>query len=207
VPVFSRDGVNILYVHVPKTGGSPIEQLFANNGFALTELNRDIQPTSLNAFRLCSPQHMHREQLLAIFSVPSFSYVFMTVRNPYDRMKSLFRMRRGQGLKRVFNNFNDWVADTLAAHASRPYLFDNHVRRQVDFRLPRADIFRQEDGYDREWAKMISQKIGVRLEKLSNRREMVSPTDPTHDISMSDTTRALIREAYAADFELFKYKP
>jgi hypothetical protein len=90
--VFSRDHLRVLYVHVPKTGGTSIEFFFDKNGFAVTFVDRG-GAGSIVPMMKCSPQHLHAEQLHAIFHVNRFTYSFMTVRNPIDRLVSEYRMR------------------------------------------------------------------------------------------------------------------
>jgi hypothetical protein len=204
LPIFSRDGVNILYIHVPKTGGTSVEDLFQRNGFAVSYLNRDVRPTSLNVITRCSPQHMCRQQLESIFNLGRFKYIFMTVREPYARLLSTFRMRHANPEKPV--SFDTWAAAALERYASGPFVYDNHIRPQADFHVPRADIFKQEDGYDDVWVQKLAHKTGFTFQNPTMQRQMVSHKSgetPT----MSDATRSLVRYVYAQDFVQFGYKP
>ncbi len=201
VPVFSRDGVDILYIHVPKTGGTSIEYFFEQNGFAVSYLDRGISQPSLNRVRRCSPQHMTRQQLQAIFNPGQFKYVFMTVRNPYARLFSTFQMRHG---KHAEMDFDGWARGTLQQLANSPFIFDNHIRPQVDFFLPRAEVFKQEDGYGPGWIRRMSERTGFDLPRREVWRQMVS--DKVDRAPMSDASKALIAQVYAEDFSKFGYE-
>ena len=179
MPVFSRDGFNILYIHVPKTGGTSVEDFFQRNGFTVSYLDRDIKPGGLNVVRCCSPQHMSRNQLEATFNIGQFKYVFITVRDPYARLISTFRMRHAGPLNTT--NFDAWATKTLERYLDSPYIFDNHIRPQVDFFVPRAEVYKQENGYDAEWVKQISNKIGVKFLHPNMKHQMVSRKDGQED--------------------------
>ncbi len=99
MPIFTKNKIHILYVHIPKTGGSSVEGLFKKNKWQLSYLDKGGKkggkPDSLNSIRQCSPQHMHLEMLQTIFDLEKIDYIFMTVRHPVDRLISEYRMRKG----------------------------------------------------------------------------------------------------------------
>jgi len=201
LPIFSKDGVYVLYIHVPKTGGTAIEDLFARNGFRTDYLARGDTPV-LNAVYRCAPQHLHATQLEAIFNLPRFHYSFVTVRNPYARLISTFRMHHAEPKRPV--KFNDWAVKTLARFAGDPFIFHNHIRPQVDFLLPGAEIFKFEQGYDEAWVGRLSAKIGLPFTAPRMQRVMVSQKEQS-DLMMADDVKAMIGEVYAQDFARLGY--
>lgn len=62
MPVFYRDKLKILCIHMPKTGCTAIELFFEDNGFNTQYLDRD-GPNTVDLIRNCSPQHMTAETL------------------------------------------------------------------------------------------------------------------------------------------------
>ena len=92
MPLFTKQGQAVLYIHVPKTGGTSVEHFFIGNGFAADYMDTG-GPKSLNQFRRCPPQHMHAEQILAVLRPSRCGYVFATVREPLARIVSEYRMR------------------------------------------------------------------------------------------------------------------
>ena len=131
MPVFIKDNMYVLYLHVPKTGGSTIVSFFKRNGFDIKYLDTG-EPGTINKVTHCSPQHLHCADLARIFDFSKFSFIFTTVRNPMNRMKSEYLMRnRG----RVKMGFDDWVDDTLKKYGENNYLFDNHIRPQSAYYL------------------------------------------------------------------------
>lgn len=202
MPVFSRNGVHILYIHVPKTGGTSVEDFFQRNEFVVSYLDRDIKPAGLNVVRRCSPQHMSRHQLEATFNIGQFKYVFMTVRNPYARLISTFRMRHARPGHSV--DFDVWASSALERCSNSPYIFDNHIRPQADFYVARAEIFKQEDGYEANWVKQVSLKTGLKFSFPNMKHQMVSNKEGQKTV-MKDHTKELVKNIYANDFAQFGY--
>lgn len=93
MPVFQRDGKKVLFLHVPKAGGTSIEEFFKKNDWEISFLDRGGD-LSWNKFMKCSPQHMHAEILEKIFKINSFHAIFITVRHPFERIKSEFKWRK-----------------------------------------------------------------------------------------------------------------
>src|SRR6476661_3118822 len=83
----------VLFVHVPKTGGSTIEKLFTESGWAMRwQATRDSAPRLFAHLRV-SPQHYHGALLQELVKPSSFDLTFLVVRDPVARFRSEFAMR------------------------------------------------------------------------------------------------------------------
>src|SRR5690349_24415788 len=110
MPVFVRGAIKVLYIHVPKTGGNAIMKFFASNGFDIEFCDLSSTSDGLNALRTCSPQHYHGELLAKTLRLNSFSYTFMTVRDPVQRLKSEFLWR----VRSPTADSSRWAVETLS---------------------------------------------------------------------------------------------
>ena len=159
MPIFSKEGKSILFVHVPKAGGSSIEAFFELNGFKIAYLDTG-GGDSLNHLTRCSPQHMHADMLKANLNLNAFDYIFMVVRHPFSRLKSEYLMHEEN--RRV--SFRAWVYRIFDSYRVDSYVADNHIRPQSQFYLPGANVFKIEDGLGPEWVRRIQQKVGFEFE-------------------------------------------
>lgn len=201
MPVFIKNGRRVLYVHVPKTGGTTIEMLFERNGFAASFLDRRITQDSLLTVMRCSPQHMHAPMLQCLFSVPSFHFVFMTVRHPVARLVSEYRMlARGNP---ALADFDVWVDTTLGAWPATPFMLDNHIRPQVDFWLPGSTVFKLESGFDSTLIARLASAAGCSFE--DSRLPVQNGSKPGTVIVPSAGSIRRIVDFYHRDFEKFGY--
>lgn len=203
MPVFRGQGKTILYVHVPKTGGTAVESFFNRNGFDV--YFRDTgRLQNLNFVRKCSPQHYNRAILEAIFNFDRFDYIFMTCRDPILRFKSAFLMR-ASGKPNADQNL--WANGVLRKYRADPFVYDNHIRPQSDFYIPGIDVFRQEDGFDEAWAVRLGERIGCDFReppvRKMVRKEMIGRS--AHDVDFDDTVFQKLREFYSNGFILFGY--
>lgn len=169
MPVLHVGTKRILYIHVPKTGGSYVERLLTSYGTVT-----GVRFTPTFGGLPCSPQHFHGELLEHVYSADlrevadPFDYVFMTTRNPLDRMVSEFAYRQAQrriALVRarygVPERFDRWLRSTLRVYRRDPFLLDNHVRPQHEFEAFDPQIFRLEDGLERI-TKALDEVTGLR---------------------------------------------
>ena len=200
MPLFQRDEKSLLYVHVPKTGGTAIEAFFQRNGFAADLLDTG-GPGSFNRVRRCPPQHMEARLLEQVLRPGRCDYVFMTVRDPLARIVSEYRMR-ARGTPKI-PKLPVWFDRAVARLADDPYAFENHLRPQAEFRLKDAEVFRQEDGLDRIVDK-LEQVLGATFEQ--RRMPRAKPHEdvavPQEDI---DAIRTLVRGVYWRDYAVFGY--
>ncbi len=199
MPLFTRQDRSVLYIHVPKTGGTSVEHFLTANGFAAEYLDAG-GAGSLNSYRRCPPQHMHAQQLMAILRPWRCGYVFATVREPLARIVSEYRMRaRTQD---GFPRLPAWVDQSLKRYAEDPYIFENHLRPQVEFIIPGCDVFRQEDGIGAGLVERIEARLDTVLERrtFAHARPLRQVTVPPEDV---DAVRARVRDAYWQDYAAF----
>lgn len=203
--VFRKNGVNLLYVHVPKTGGGTIESVFARSGWTVDLLDEGAGNWSLNHLRQCSPQHMEADLLKRTLRLDRFDGILMTVRDPIRRFQSEYlwhnRPRRNSAVRAPRVEW--WADEVFAQYARDPYVHDNHIRPQAEFLLEGAKVYRYESGM----TGMISQMqadFGVELDPNPPHKHR-SKGYQSSDVELSPRVLARLRDFYAADFRAFGY--
>lgn len=201
MPIFRLAEKNLLFVHVPKAGGTSIERWLSAHATESFHVGNKALPDFP-----CVPQHFHGAILDALFAPGFFDYSFCVVRNPYARLLSEYNYRRVEARRRerllLAGGFAPWLRLTFRRYRASPYVLSNHIRPQVEFPTAGCEVFRLEDqlgalearlgevtgiGFDGPPAKSnVSKKSGAR---------------------MTEVAAELIRGFYAADFERFGYDP
>lgn len=210
MPVLVTATKRILYLHVPKTGGTWVNELLRSYG-SVTGASFGDPGAGLP----CTPQHFHARLVHHLYATDprtaahDFDYVFMTVRDPLARLKSEFRYRvpvdrrlRLQGRWGLPVRFSPWALRVLRAYPRDPFLFDNHLRPQHEFRTFGAEVFRMEDGLDRvrEALDRVTGLQGRASSEVRNPSERVKA-----DLKVSARARAAITAMYREDFRSFGY--
>lgn len=195
VPVIRISDKQVLFIHVPKTGGSSIEARLAQ--FGSVQLGaRDLR-TSFP----CSPQHFHRALLEQLFRASDFDWAFMVVRHPVSRIVSQYQYQtRKRRLLRPALPFSSWLRKALLMRRMNPYLRDNHMRPQHEFEAFGAEVFRYEDGLEAP-LEAFGRAVGVPAEGALDRHKQSAPAN----VEPSTADVRLIRRAYAEDFERYGY--
>jgi hypothetical protein len=204
MPVFYRDNLKVLYIHVPKTGGTAIELFFSDNGFSTAYLDRGQSLSTLNPVRCSSPQHMEAAILSKLFKLSSFDYVFMTVRDPIARILSEYKVHIIH-LQHNIPDVNAWVRDSLIRYNDDPYMFDNHIRPQTEFWLPGADVFKQEDGFGPGWVEAISRRIAYEFRNRTVEIAMKFAGPDAARENLTEESIASLRRFYRLDYAMFGY--
>lgn len=221
MPVITVGTKRILYIHVPKTGGTSIEALLGSYG---GRISSHARPRA--AGLPCTPQHFHGDVLRQVFgftedgvSAHDFDFVFMTVRDPLARMLSEYRHQRtlrpnksAKRLRRRLNvmpgaaqmlEFGSWSRYAIRRARSNPYFADNHLRPQHEFCVWNPTVFRIEDGLHRVKTH-LDELLGVPGE-LPAEPKMVSTDRSGAVADLGSRSERLIREFYAGDYTSFGY--
>lgn len=145
MPIFLKNDKVVFFIHIPKSAGSAVERIARDLGWA-EEFS--IRKKSLNDIKYCksSFQHLHAEVLDLIFKFEEMDSVFTIVRDPFSRLKSEYYWQARQGITNL--NVKDWICDTFDKYESNNYVYDNHIRPQVEF-LPSGSnikVFKLEEG-------------------------------------------------------------
>jgi hypothetical protein len=204
MPVFFKGSRRVLFIHVPKAGGTSIEAFFEDNGFKTAYLDRGGSPESLNPVRRCSPQHMPAALLQTLFDPQAFDFVFMTVRHPIRRLMSKFAMETLSGGTR--EDFAPWVERMMQLVAADRWAMDNHLRPQTDFWLAESQVFKLEDGFGEAFIDCLQARIGLPFAQRVVRRDMHADVTAPDYMSLDTELRKVIRNYYDVDFKRFGYQ-
>jgi hypothetical protein len=198
MPFIEHNGLRVLFIHVPKTGGTTIERWLES----IAPLN--LYANGVPSMSKCTPQHFRMRDIREILRHTRFDHVFSVVRNPYDRIASEYRMHAAIGKESFFRSwpsFSLWLERSIAAQRSNPFHFDNHLRPQWEFVGSGVQVFKFEDGL----AQAVAQAA-----KLLGAPE---PVELPHEYSTAGgapvewdrADRILVQEFYARDFREFGY--
>ena len=207
MPVFRKQGKAILFIHVPKTGGSAIERVFRDDGWSIDFLDGKVGAGTLNNLRRCTPQHMHARPLRQTFVLRRFDEIFLIVRDPVARLRSeyVWRHRKQDRIDPRAAAVDAWTLRTFASYRRNNFLFDNHVRPQSDFVVPGATIHHFENG------------LNSVISDLNKRLDLDLPTVPPHvrsgseqgvsssAVEILEKTERRIRAFYREDYQRFGY--
>ena len=194
MPIFRFENRILLFVHIPKTGGTSVEKMLKDAG-GIKAMRSSAQIAGLP----CTPQHFHAEITDQLVPESFYDYAFTIVRNPFDRLMSEFKMRVLENRRDV--SFNIWIDRILTRYSRNPFANDNHIRPQTEFVFDSVQIFRFEDKpllhiFDRLQALGIGSATSIPWERRG----------ATAELTLSSRTADRIREFYAADFEAFGYR-
>ena len=200
MPLFARQGKAVLFLHVPKTGGTAIEALFMNNGFRSEFLDTGAGG-SFNRWRRVPPQHMEAKLVELMVRPGRCEYAFLTVRHPLQRLLSEYRMRRRE--QSDVPSLPEWFDRALKRLGEDPYFLENHLRPQNEFCMPTAEWFRYEDGLERV-AKHVNGLPGLQLAN-----QTIPNVRPDSDVPIPDEdilkVKPRVEQIYRDDYIRFGY--
>lgn len=196
MPLLRINGKNILFIHVPKTGGS-----------AIAEYYRKYTTFSLERFQIghwdkpCIPRHYHGALLERMISPDLIDVAFMVVRDPVERFVSdyKFYVKRKRREERL-PNFSAWLSYRLWRAARNQFYMDNHFRPQVEFECFGADVFRYEDGLE-HCIRKVNEAVGLDCSAVLPHVNV----SPDLSVIPSASDRRKIFRFYAADFKKYEY--
>ncbi|SIQ34284.1 Sulfotransferase family protein [Paracoccus thiocyanatus] len=197
MPFIEYSGKRILFIHIPKTGGTSVENWM--QGIAPLRLFSQGIPAAMK----CTPQHLRMQDIRALLGEGYFDQALTVVRNPYDRIASEYRMRAHLAKAGFFKGlpiFSLWLEEWLNRQKREPFCLDNHLRPQWEFLGSEVETFRFEDG------------LQAPLARMAEWLDIAPPESLPHDlrpdpleIAWDQVDRIRVRDHYARDFEMLGY--
>lgn len=209
MPFFLTAAGPVLFAHVPKCGGTSVEEYLRDRFGPLAFHNKAFNSLPVDQrWSRTSPQHIDWTSAQQIFPPDFFVAAFAVVRHPVARAASAYRFQV-QTEKSVSAEvpFADWLRSQSRALRDDPFVDDNHLRPQSDFIPDDCAIFHLEYGLDAiiPWLDSVSgDNAGPRSVSHDN-KSAVGDSKARFEPDSADI--ALICEIYAADFERFAYQP
>lgn len=209
MPYVTTETQLIYFSHIPKTGGSSIEDWMESAFDGIQMLDRDwTRGWKRGGWSSGRPPHSPQHTIWEI-AEPHLprpaDHVFAVVRHPVTRLESEFRfqshhLRKRQRITRL--GFSRWLRIMFCASRIVPSFLDNHFRLQSDFVPEHARMFHFEDGLDRvtDWLSETfpDQEASIPLPGPQSKRTR-------QDLGASDADLALIADWFTRDFDRFGY--
>lgn len=147
MPLVKVGDRTIFFAHVPKAGGSTVQDYLRRRFGPLSFMNPGKWESLRSRGLIIAPTHLSAADLRNLLP-HDLTHSFATVRDPLDRLQSEYRFQNGESRSSRLG-FSTWVRLVIAAAVSEPRIYMNHIRPQVDLIPPNSEIFRIEDGFDR----------------------------------------------------------
>lgn len=201
MPFCVANGKLLFFVHVPKAGGSSVEDYLLRRFGSLSMADRNKRERVRGTGLISPITHLSVIDLAEM--IPSeCDLVFAMVRDPLKRMLSEYRWQSGASrMSRM--SFSTWLRVVIAAARREPRIYENHIRPQDQMVPEGAEIFRLEDGFGPMIARLDA-VTGTRAPEVEmghqkNRQTQAAP------IVVSREDVALVLDYFAADYERFGF--
>ena len=210
--ITSPDHGPIVFIHIPKTGGTSVEHYFIRKGVppsCLITLDT-WEPTHPAWKRGISLQHqLYRD--IEIFAADTGTSLetcrkFTIVRNPYTRIVSDLFFFNLISPKSTPNEVTDAIKMYLKAYEKDNTAYDNHPRRQTDF------IINNSRKLDLSIHIMRCERLiedmrafGFTDFDVHEQRNRYNMNETAYLNYLNKESLLIISRFYAADFAIFKY--
>jgi len=200
----------LIFIHIPKTGGSAITEAMGVN-------RQDSNSLSQNNFKDCIffedrwwlPLHLPSKAIKELYPEAYSTYhKFTVIRNPYYRLLSAYfdKVKLDCPYTIVFDNLNPDHFAEWVWRIEQGEIINEHVRLQTDyFEFGETEIIRYEY-LKKAWKDFAPYyNFPVTLPRV-NESNLERPTSDYFSEIYTDTIK-VINKIYEKDFELLNYRP
>lgn len=219
MPIFTKDGKKLLFRHIPKTGGTSVENTFVSSGWDMTFFNKKtVKP--------CCPQHYHTK-LLNFYEILDNSIIldFTVTRNPWYRLCSEY-FHQNKKNKKILNNPDEFmkVIEEFFIKNSKIYLkqekeflsnitgfcknerfvLDNHLRPQHYYIDNNTKVYKFEKMLD-FWEDIQKQINGLHDLQKARTKNSVRDNYPSYYAGKNTEFKELYLHLYEEDHNSLNY--
>lgn len=194
MPLYKNDHNKlVLFIHIPKTGGTSIEGKLINYPCAFfNRYKGELKVT---------PQHFTFKDYCYLGLDLFVDNSFCIVRDPFDRLLSEYKYRMGNSkFLYKFFDFPTFVFFVKRKGVDTCY-FDNHLRAQKSFYFSGVKVFKFEDGFE-SIGKELKEEFyfsNLTSENIHKKKSNVKKMKPFSFI------RRHVFEIYESDYVFFDY--
>lgn len=194
----------IFHVHIPRTGGRFIRELFSKNSFNFYFAAYDQK------FQGIEIPHLHYPLYLNLERVEESEH-FVVIRNPFERFKSSMQViiRSREYSEEIYEIMKDkdWLFSFLDMERNVKTYDANVFRKQKDFISEKTKIWKLEDNLDDEYINWMNQTFNINLEKKEKALDYERGSAELLPIKkqIDPSIEELIKEYYEEDYEYFNY--
>ncbi len=222
MPFFRHNSRLIYFFHVPKCGGTSIEDGLSRAGIALSFMDRAWWRLGSDKWNNSSPQHILYKDIARVLDLRMFDVHFTCVRDPVARFLSAYHHNREYGLIPRSVSVARFLSRMERREDFFSYRFDNHFVPACDLVPVGCKVFHLESGLDEigHWLREVTADDGLHLTFAHhNRRDWNRTCAPAHSLkrllkdllipkmpqlsSLEPRLRARIERLYAKDYERF----
>lgn len=213
MPFFRTENGLVLFAHVPRCGGSSVENYLHGRFGKLGFLDRAFgQRPADRRWHRTSPQHIDRMTLDRLIPAEFFVAQFAVVRHPLKRLQSVYlHNREVLGHIPEGQSFEAWLDDLPRLRRRDAGYLDNHARPMAEIVPGGARVFRLEQGLHQvtDWLDELTgttwpRQIGMVHSRAQLLQKRGTEAVPHH---LSPEAAALVAGLYERDYERFGYDP
>ncbi len=200
MPLISANGRSVFFAHIPKTGGSSVEEYLVRRfGGPLSLIDRNKREGVRGTGLITPLTHVAAIDLREMLP-PNLDFGFTVVRDPIARMQSEYRYQTGVSrMSRL--SFSTWLRIMMIAVRIEPRIYENHIRPQIDLIPENTEIFLLEGGFD-SLIQRLDEVTGSTAPDQNVRHLLKRERK---DIALHRQDVELLASFYADDFERFGY--
>tara|TARA_R100001463_G_scaffold7749_1_gene24546 strand:- start:435 stop:1022 length:588 start_codon:yes stop_codon:yes gene_type:complete len=193
--LFEKKNKKIYFVHIPRTGGRFVHNLFEHNNF-LVNLSNDFP------YKNYEFMHLHHE-LLCNFNFYKNNKKFTIVRNPLDRFMSfakfdMYRNNKGHTFRlKTKEDVLDYIELCSKAH----FRYSNWLRPQSEFVSKDCKIWKFEDGLKDNFLQFLKINFDIKLDYVESLWEEVNILH--EDLKNIDPIKKAVELIYNKDYKNF----
>jgi len=209
MPYYKNDDINLLFIHIPKTGGTSLELYFKEkfsipmNNDCLYKFIEDEQLLNYNMVINSSLQHLTYNQIVKYnkeFNIDFNNLKIITiVRNPYERIISdlffLSKINIDTTKEEVVDIINHYVeADNYDNHNIPQHIFITNNNKEL---ITNIHILKTEN---------LTNDMNDLGYSDFNRLDNINPNKINYYNYLNEKSIKIINDFYHDDFILFNYK-
>lgn len=200
MPLINTPKLQIFFAHIPKAGGSSVEDYLIRRFGSATMIDKYKRSKTRGTGLINSCTHLSSRDLEE-FIPKDLGYCFTVVRDPVARMISEYKFQTGHS-RTTKVSFSTWLKVMLHCVNLESRIYDNHIRPQSDLVPEGAEVFQLEDGFDK-----LVNRLDIITESTAPEVDFghLLKRTPKKEIVPSRQDVDLIYQFYDVDYERFSY--